>query len=342
MKASQDQITRALDAPKPDVRLYLLYGPDESGSAALTKHLERAMGSDAERIDLDNPTLKADPARLSDEAAAFSMFGGKRWIRIQPAGEEAVPAIEALLEGAATENPVVAIAGALKPSSALLKLALAHPQALAFASYAPDAGQSARIAETLAREAGLRLDRDTARAIVSASGGDRSMMAQEIEKLSLFVDAAPDRPVEVTAEVYSKIDADSSEGGLGALVDMVLDGRSAQAALELSRLAQDGIEGIPAIRVLAKRILLLAAMRSEVDAGQSPSAVMASTGKAIFWKEKQGVERQLMKWESGRLAIAAQRLLNAERAIKSSASVGPILADVEMIAISRVAARSRA
>ncbi len=341
MKANQDQMTRALDAAKPDVRLYLLYGPDEAGSAALTKHLERAMGSDAERIDLDGPTLKADPARLSDEAAAFSMFGGKRWIRIQPAGEDSVPAIEALLECSAAENPVVAIAGPLKSTSALLKLALAHPQALAFASYPPDAGQASRIAETLAREAGLRLHRDTARAIVAASGGDRAIMAQEIEKLALFVDAAPDRPMEVGAEIYSQIDADSSEGGLGALVDMVLDGRSAQAALELARLAQDGIEGIPAIRALTKRILLLATMRSEVDAGQSASAVMASTGKSIFWKEKQGVERQLMRWEGGRLAIAAQRLLDAERAIKATASAGPILADVELMAISRVAARAR-
>jgi DNA polymerase III subunit delta len=341
VKANHDQIVRALDAPKPDIRLFLLHGPDESGSNALVKKLERAMGADGDRIDLDGAILKADPARLSDEAASFSMFGGKRWIRIQPAGEDAVPAIEALLEASAADNPVVAIAGQLKPSSALLKLALAHPQIMAFASYAPDAAQAARIAETLGREVGLRLDRDTARAIASSANGDRTIMALEVEKLALYLDAAPEKPVDATPQAYAAIDADNSEGGLSAMVEMVLDGRPAQAAHELARLGQEGIEGIPVVRALAKRILLLASLKSEIEGGKSIDAVMASSGKSIFWKEKQGVERQLTHWDSRRLMTAAGRLLEAERAIKSSASAGPLLADVELIAISRVAARAR-
>src|SRR3546814_7311952 len=62
------QIERALDAPSADIRLFLLHGPDDAGSQALTKRLERAMGPDAERIDLDGAALKIDPARLADEA----------------------------------------------------------------------------------------------------------------------------------------------------------------------------------------------------------------------------------------------------------------------------------
>jgi DNA polymerase III subunit delta len=341
VKANLDQMTRGLDAPKPDTRLFLLYGPDESGSNALVKRIERAMGSDADRIDLDPPTLKSDPARLSDEAASISLFGGRRWIRIQPATEDCVPAIEALLETPSADNPVVAIAGALRPTSALLKLALGNPQALAFASYAPDAGQASKIAETLGREVGLRLSRDAARAIASGANGDRSIMALEIEKLALYLDAAPERPKDVGPEEYNAINADHSEGGLGALVDMVLDGRSAPAAQELARLAQEGIEGIPAIRALAKRVALLCRMRSEMDAGKSMDTVMASTGKAIFWKEKAGIERQLTRWDGRRLATAAERLLTTERAIKAAGSIGPVLADVELMAISRVAARAR-
>ena len=96
------------------------------------------MGEDAERIDLSGAELKADPARLADEAAAISMFGGARWILVEPAGDEIVPALEALIEAPAAGNPVAVVAGALKPASKLLKLALAAPAALAFASYVPD------------------------------------------------------------------------------------------------------------------------------------------------------------------------------------------------------------
>src|SRR3546814_16409127 len=78
------------------------------------------MGPDAERIDLDGAALKIDPARLADEAASISLFGGARWIRVTLAGDEALPAIEGLLQAAQAGNPVIAIGGTLKQSSKIL------------------------------------------------------------------------------------------------------------------------------------------------------------------------------------------------------------------------------
>ena len=109
------------------------------------------------------PTLRDDPARLADEAASFSMFGDKRWIRINGMGEESLPAVTALLEAEVAGNPVIAIAGALKGTSKLLKLALDHKQTMAFASYQPDAREAEQIAVAIAREGGLRLSSDVGR-----------------------------------------------------------------------------------------------------------------------------------------------------------------------------------
>ena len=67
MKANRGQIEKALDAPPSDIRFFLLYGPDEAGSTALARRLERAMGPGAERVDLDVATLREDPARLAEE-----------------------------------------------------------------------------------------------------------------------------------------------------------------------------------------------------------------------------------------------------------------------------------
>ena len=67
--------------------------------------------------------MKSDPAALADEAGAMSLFGGKRAIWIEPAGEDIADGVAALLEADAVESPVVAIAGALRKTSALLKLA---------------------------------------------------------------------------------------------------------------------------------------------------------------------------------------------------------------------------
>lgn len=341
MKASLQEISRALDTPTPQTRLFLLYGGDESGSAALAKRLERAMGAGAERIDLDAPTLKADPARLADEAASFSLFGGNRYIRIQPATDDALAAIEAWLTSEIDGCPVVAVAGALKATSALVKCALAHPGALAHISYPMRPQDGEAMAEAMAREQGLRLSHDGARLIASAAGYDRAIMAQEIEKLALFLDSGPERPVEAGVDALAAIGADASEGELSRLIEAVFDGRPDQVALEIARLEQDGTTGIPLLRAAAKRSFLLAGLRAEVDSGASPASAVQSRGKAIFWKEVGPVTQQVSRWSAARLATAATRLLAAERAIKSAGSLGDIGAEVELLAISRVAQRLR-
>jgi DNA polymerase-3 subunit delta len=341
VKANRAEMERALEAPPAHIKFFLLYGPDEAESRVLAQRLERAMGSGAERVDMEGAMLKADPARLADEAASISLFGDKRHIRLTIAGDECMPAIEALLEGGVTGNPVVAIAGALRPTSALLKRALADPAVLACINYALDAEKATSLAAALARERGLRLDMDVARKVALAAGNDRALMAQEVEKLALYLDAAPDRPATADIAALQAIGAGEGEAELSRLVDTTLGGSPAESADEIARLAEQGVTGIPAIRALAKRVQLLVRLAPQLANGGDAHAIVEAQGKAIFWKEKGGVERQLKRWSPERLATLADRLLAAERAIKSAGSPGDILADTEMITIARAAQRSR-
>ena len=124
MKATEARVRSALDRPPADIRLYLFHGPAESTGYVLAGRLAKALGAEAERIDLDGATLKSDPARLADEAAAISLFGGARFIRVSGAGEESLAAVEALLAAERAGNPVVMIAPSAKTTGKLVKLAL--------------------------------------------------------------------------------------------------------------------------------------------------------------------------------------------------------------------------
>lgn len=341
MKASRGQIEKALDAPPADCRFFLLHGPDEAGSAGLAKRLERAMGPEAERVDLDGPTLRDDPARLTDEAAAFSMFGDKRWIRVSGMGDESVPALAALLEAEAAGNPVLAIAGALKPASKLLKLALESKQAMAFASYQPDAREAEQIAVALAREGGLRLPPELGRRIADVGKGDRSLMAGEVEKLILYLDAAPDRPREATEEAFDALSADSPDSDAAPLVNAVLGGDLRAMNRELGRLAEAGATMAAVLRPLLTRAMLLANIRADFDQSGRPEGAVEAAGKAVFWKEKGIVTRQVRIWDANGIARVIQRLAQAERASRSGRGLGDLLVRHELLAIARQAARER-
>ncbi len=340
MKASRTQIEAALATPG-ETRFFLLHGPDDSGSRALAGLLAGAMGPAAERIDLTGAELKADPARLADEAAAISMFGDTRWILVEPAGDELAEAVEALLAAPVAGNPVVAVAGSLKPASKLLKLALAAPRALAFASYLPDARDAGRLTLELARGEGLILRPDVAHRIAEACGGNRALIGQELAKFALYAGAAPEAPREIDHDVVDALGADSDEGDLSRLVDSAAGGDAPALAAELSRLRAEGQEGIILIRAMLRRMALLARLRAEVEQGNSVGAVMASAGKSLFWKEKDAVAMQVGRWRSALIAKAMSRLLEAERQVKAAGGVGPLAADEELLAICRQAARLR-
>ncbi|MDT9599564.1 DNA polymerase III subunit delta [Sphingosinicella rhizophila] len=340
MKANKGQIERALKAPA-ETRFFLFHGPDEAGSRALMAAMANAVGTGAERVDLSGALLKGDPARLADEAASISLFGGTRYIVVEPAGEEVVPAVEALLESERAGNPVAIVAGALKPSSRLLKIALGHASALSFASYAPEGREADRLVIDLGRELGLTIRPDVARRIADASGGNRAIIGQELEKFALYADAAPGHPQEISHDMVQAVGAASEEGDLSRLVESVGGGDAVTLHAELLRLSSEGMTGVPLIRAVLRRMMLLARLRGEVERGNSVDAVMASQGKAIFWKEKDAVTRQLSRWRADLLARSIGRLMEAEQNVKAPGTIGTAAVDETLFAICRQAARLR-
>jgi DNA polymerase-3 subunit delta len=342
MKANRAQIERALDAPSSDVRVFLLYGPDESQSRELAARIGRRLGPEAERIDLTGASLKSDPARLADEAASSSLFGDPRYIRVEPAGDEMFAALDAVLDmGAVAINPVVIVAGALRKDSRLLKRVLADRAALAFASYLPEGNDADRLAAAMAREHGLRLEGDIAHRLAMSTGGDRALLTREIEKLSLYADAAAERPATLELSAFDAISADSSEGDLSRLIDALLSGHGEQVTAEIARLAVEGVEGIAILRPLLRRLLLLADLRGRVDHGDSIEAVMAGAGRAVYFKDQPTISAQVARWSAGTLAKAIERIGAVERAVKAPASAGPILVEAELLVLVREGARRR-
>jgi DNA polymerase-3 subunit delta len=250
-----------------------------------------------------------------------------------------VPAVEALLEVPAGASPVVLVAGALRPASKLLKLALAEASALTFASYPPEGLDAERLALDMGRSEGLILRPDVARRLADACGGNRALLAQELAKLASFADAAPERPKPLDHDAIDAVGAGAGDGDLSRLVDSVGGGKAGQLDEELLRLAGEGIEGIPLIRAVLRRMTLLARLRAEVERGNSVDAVMASHGKSLFWKDKPAVAQQLGRWRAELLAKSIGRLLEAERQVKAPGGLGPAAVGEELFAICRQAAR---
>lgn len=339
MKATKGNIGRAVDQPSDKVRFYLFHGPDEAQSRSLAARLVEALG--ASKLPVAAGAVKADPALLADEACAMSLFGGKRVVWVEPATKDIEDGVAALLEAPKTESPVVAIAGALTKASPLLKAAEASPLALAFASYAPEGQDAERMIVDLGRRFGLKVSTAVAARLADSCGNDQAVISQELQKLALFIDASPHAPKELEHGAIDEVGADTAEGDFQRLGDLALAGDIDELAEELAKLAAGGNEGIPVVRSLQRRLLMLAPARARVERGERVDAVMASLGRALFWKDKSKVHRMLEKWTADDLATVADRAGKLERSLIFTAAPQREALGEELLTIARKARSSR-
>jgi DNA polymerase-3 subunit delta len=335
VKANRSSVAQAVEQPDSKLCFYLFLGQDEAGSRALAAKLQESLR--AAKFALSMSAVKASPALLVDEAAALSLFGERRLIWVEPAGNDLVEAVEALLAAESVESPVVAIAGALPKSSALLKLAESSPRALAYTSYLPEGDEAARIVAGLGRRVGLKIGLPVAARIAEACGNDQAIAMRELEKFALCIDASPNSPKELEHDVLDLVGADSSEGDLQRLTDLAMLGEIGALAEAVERLPKGTVEPIRAIRALQRRILMLAPARARLERGEPVDAVMTSLGKALFWKEKPLVQKMLARWTAEGLATAAERAGALERSLMFSEAPEHEALSEELFAIARKA-----
>lgn len=339
MKAAKGGLAQALDRPDPVIRFYLFHGPDEAGSRGLAERLLKGLG--AEKSAVAGQAIKADPAVLADEAGAISLFGGKRAIWVEPAGDEICDGVAALLELPASESPVVAVAGSLRKTSALLKLAEAHPAALSHISYVPEGRDLERLVIDLGRDVGLRIMPELAQRIAAASAGNQAVALQELNKFALYLRADRESPKELDPETVDHLGADSAESDLMRIGDLALAGRMRDLLDELSRLPHGSSDAIPVLRALQRRLLMLAPLRARIERGDNIDAVMTSMGKALFWKDKPLIQRLLSTWSAERLAAAAVRVAQLEQQIMLRPLADDAALGETLVTIARAASRVR-
>ena len=337
MKASKQSIGRAVDQPNPDVRFYLLYGQDEAQARAMGDRLVQALG--ATKVAISASQVKSDPALLVDEASALSLFGGKRVIWVEPATKDIEESVAALLEAAALESPVVAIAGSIPKSSSLVKMAEASPGALSFAAYLPEGQDAERMVAEVGRRFGLKVGPALAARLADSCANDQAIVTQELQKLALYIDASPHSPKELDTEAVDAIGVTSAEGDFAQLADLALSGNVGGLMEELDKMAPGGNEAIPVVRSLQRRLLVLAPARARMDRGESLDAVMTSLGRSLFWKDKPVFGRMLSSWDSERLARVVERAGTLERNLIFSPAPQQEALSEELIAIALQARR---
>lgn len=314
MKIPAGRAESFIRKPDPGVLAVLLYGPDGGLVRERAEQLVRGV--------VDPPTdpfrtavlaaaeLAKQPGRLADEAAALSLIGGRRAIRVRDAGDAVTAAVKQALAGPVTDSLIVLEAGDLSTRSSLRKLCETAANAAAVPCYLAEAEDIARLARTLLGEAGVTLDRDAETYLAENLTGDRQLARREIEKLIAFAGG----PGRIDLDGVQACIGDSAQQSLDDIALATADGDLETLDRVLGKVFGEGVSPIAVLRTVQYHIVRLHLGAARLAAGDSIEQVI--TGLRVFFKAQSRFREQLRRWPPSRLAEALARLVEAEAECK--------------------------
>lgn len=345
MKIEPRQAEAFLKKPDPKIRAVVIYGNDDGLIAERATQLARTVCEDLKDpfrvIDIAGDALKHDPARLADEFSAMSLMGGRRVVRVRPAGEESAEALENLVAAPAGDALIVLEGGSLTPRSALRTLAETEPTLAAMPCYMDSAEALEGLVESSARAQGLNVDADALDWIVERLGGDRGQTRSEIDKLLLY--KAGDDSKTVTIDDAMAVLGDTASIGIDNVIAATFDGEMAALDRALDRVFAEGGNPVQLVRSLQRHADQLHLVSGHAARGGNlEGAMFKARGLPRGGPVRQRFERHLRGWPLARLSAALTRILEAEMECKSTGLPDEAIARRLCLGLASAARQSRA
>ena len=344
MKIPPARADRFCAAPQEDVRLVLIYGSNEGLVRARAEACVKAVAEDPNdpfRVtSLDPALLRDEPGRLADEAAALSLMGGRRAVRLRGATEAVVPAIRSCLALSATESLVVAEAGPLTPRSNLRRLCEQEASLAAIACYDESAADAAALIETLCAERKLTVAPETAAWLAERLGSDRRQIESGVEKIAVYLGDGESESGALTMEVAEACVGDAAEASADAVARLALAGDREGLDRAMSRALYGGVQPITILRATARRLARLHLAVAALEGGASRADAMSGLKPPVFPRERNAFAQEMARWPSARAARALGLLTRAERDCKVAGGAPEAICWQALLRVARGARKS--
>ncbi len=318
MIIKSSEADRFVMAPPKELKAALVFGPDQGlvheRAEKLAKTVVADLGDPFRVADLEESALMADGARLFDEAAALSMLGGRRVVRVRAAANNLAKLFESFLTESAGEALVVVEAGDLAKGTGLRRLFEEDDKAVAIPCYADTARDLYEVVRSTLKEYGVGIAADAVEEAVSRLGSDRGVTRRELEKLALYAGRE-----QVTRDDVRAVMGDEAEARVEEVCDAAGSGDLARLDLALERFFSADGNPVAVLRTAMSHFQRLALTRALAARGESIDAVMRRMRPPIHFSRATAFKGQANRWSDERLAEALDLLLDAEALCKTTA-----------------------
>jgi len=313
MKITAGKADGFIKNPPAGVRCVLIYGPDQGlvfeRSKTIAKQILEDLNDPFNSVILQASDIKSDPALIADEAAAMSLTGGQRFIRVQDATDALSAAFKTYLADPIGDAMIVLEGSDLGPRSSLRKLFEGDKTIAAALPCYGDEGRNLSdvVRETLQKH-GLIADRDAMGYLLNHLGSDRQVSRGELEKLAIYMGDE----TSVTMEHAMACVGDSGAFSLDNVTMAAANGDHAGLETALLRCFDEGNQPIMIFRMLARHFHRLHLAKGAMQKGSNIDDAMRKLRPPVIFKHAPNFKKQLGSWDLTRIAMALDILTQAE------------------------------
>lgn len=309
MKLSARDIEGFVRAPQKSSAA-LIYGTDAGQVRQRVAELSESwLGKNADpmaRAEFSFDQIKEDGAVLADELAAMSLMCPRRVVLVREADDAILAAIEEALSHRAPENFLILYA--TESLAATSKLRVWGERAAdvgTIACYKDEgAGLEQFIRDTL-RGYGLRAGNEVIRLLASQLSGDRQIIVNELEKLSLYVG---DEAEEISLEDVLAAVGENNDKSFDDLNNAVASGDMIALCRLSDRLLMEGNAGVVLVRSLMRYFQRLETIAAKRNEGMSIDQAIEGLRPPVFFKAKPILKAHASRWSAPSCAQALAQL----------------------------------
>jgi len=295
--------------------LYLLYGKNEGSKKEIISKIT-SKNKNIEIQKLDERQVLENQELFLEELLSSSLFNNEKLIIINRATDKILKNIESIYEKKISGLVLIINSDILEKKSKLRNFFEKEKELVCIPFY-PDTTQTLSLmANKFFREKKIHMSQSNINLIINKCNGDREFLENELIKIELFLFRKKNLDTNELTKLINLIE----NHGISELIDSCLINNSKKVSLILNENNFNNEDCVTIIRTFlakAKKILKLA---NNYSKNNNLEITLSESKPPIFWKEKDVVKLQLLRWKPEMIKKLITNICDVELEIKKNSS----------------------
>ena len=274
-----------------DINYYLLYGKNEGLKSECISEIIKK--TDSKILNYDEKEIQDDKEIFYENILSGSLFENKKIIIINRATDKIYDTISELIEKNISDVKILLNSGILEKKSKLRSLFEKKKNLICIPTYPDNIETLSRLALNFFKLEKISISQLNINLIVNKCSGDRNNLKNELEKIKIY----SENKKNITTEEILKLVNLSENYGYSELIDNCLaknKNKIVNILNENNFSNEDCIIILRTFLIKAKKILRLSI---ELEKNNDINKTITTAKPPIFWKDKELVKTQLLKWK---------------------------------------------